>query len=322
MPVKKEASSKKSKKISKSNVGNIQTVIVKVGGEKKKRKSVPRKPRRRPDSEYDAPMRQLPPVVYQVSNTAPTAFGSGHPAIFRPPEQSTGIITGTQPKVTNPILEDIGQVGTSGRVEVVDVQTKAEALRDLGDLVPSSSQSIASISSSITQPRKPVSPTPSLFESSTIPSNIAFGTGTREQNVFDFGMEQVYDDPDDISILTNPTFRRAKPAKKDKVQSPMIGSNLKQEDVDRFFQPRIQPKALLEGILEVPDIETETVGSPSGVANPLTVIELQEGKKRLKKVVRAKSPPKPKPPPKPRKPNVKLSKQTQPTETQPAGVFA
>lgn len=320
MPVKKEASSKKSKKISKSNVGNIQTVIVKVGGDKRKRKSAPRKPRRRPESEYDAPMRQLPPVVYQVSNTAPTAFGSGQPAIFRPPEQSSGITVGTQTKVNNPILEDIGQVGTEGRVEILDLPTKSETLRNLTTPVSiPSSRSIASISSGITQPQKPVSPTPSIFESSRIPSNIAFGTGTQEQNVFDFGMEQVYDDPDDVSTLTNPTYRRAKTAKKDEVQKPMMGSIPRQEDINRFFQPRIQPKALLEGIPEVPDIETETIESPSGVANPLTVIELQEGKKRLKRVVRPKSPPVIRVG---KKVNVKMSKQPKPTETQPAGVFA
>lgn len=316
MPVKKEASSKKAKKISKSNVGNIQTVIVKVGGEKKKRKRAPRKPKKKIESEYDIPMRQLPPVVYQVSNVAPTSYGSGQPALFRPPEQPMGITVKQPSKVQNPILEDIGQVGTEGRVEILDLPTKAETLRDLGNLVPLSSQSIASISSGITQPQKPISPTPSLFGETTIPSNLAFNQGTQEQNVFDFGMAQVYDQPDDISTLTNPTYRRPrKSAKKEEEPQPPSGlfRTPTQTDINLFFQPRKREVGLLEGIREEPSVQTTKVStiqtpftdvetqatqnillsSPAKQTNPpITLVDIQEQKSRLKKVARPKSPPK------------------------------
>jgi hypothetical protein len=318
MPVKKEASSKKATKIKKSVVGNIQTVVVKVG-ETKKRKRAPRKPRKKPDSGYEVPTRSLPPVVYQIPQMGVSSgtFDSGTPALFRPPPPPTGITIKEPTKITQPILEDIGQVGTEGRVEILSLPSKSETLADLTTPVPST-RSVSTVPS-ILQTSRSTNETPSLFASSTIPSNIAFGTGTREQNVFDFGMEHVYDQPDNesiISTLTNPTYRHRKNAKIEEPQPP-IKSILRptQQDINLFFQPRKPEKGLLENIqvnepastqstaltsFESPSTSTKTqetqnilLSSPSKKqTNPLTVIELQQQKGKLKRVIRSKSPPK------------------------------
>lgn len=107
---------------------NVQTVVVKVGDTKKKRRA-PR--RRRPPAESDAiPMRQLPPVVYQVP--AQTTGYVNQPPIMRP-EPAPVPITQREPvRIRAPILEDIGIVGTEGRgVEIIDVPTKKEQLSEL-----------------------------------------------------------------------------------------------------------------------------------------------------------------------------------------------
>ncbi len=107
--------------ISKSNV---QTVIVKVGDTKKKR--APRRRRPKPSEGDSIPMRQLPPVVYQVP--AQTTGYLTQPAIMQP--NYTGIpITQREPvRVVAPILEDIGSIGTS---EIIDVPSKKEQLAEL-----------------------------------------------------------------------------------------------------------------------------------------------------------------------------------------------
>lgn len=112
---------------------NVQTVVVKVGDTKKKRRA-PR--RRRAPAESDAiPMRQLPPVVYQVP--AQTTGYVNQPPIMRPEPAPVPITQREPPRVSAPILEDIGIVGTEGRgVEIIDVPTKKEQLSELTEPVP------------------------------------------------------------------------------------------------------------------------------------------------------------------------------------------
>lgn len=112
---------------------NVQTVVVKVGDSKKKRRA-PR--RRRPPAESDSiPMRQLPPVVYQVP--AQTTGYVNQPPIMRPEPAPVSITQREPPRVSAPILQDIGVVGTEGRgVEIIDVPTKKEQLSELVEPVP------------------------------------------------------------------------------------------------------------------------------------------------------------------------------------------
>ena len=109
---------------------NVQTVVVKVGDEPRKRKRAPRRRRRAPAESDAIPMRQLPPVVYQVP--AQTTGYVNQPPIMRP-EPAPVPITAREPvRIRAPILEDIGIVGTEGRgVEIIDVPTKKEQLSEL-----------------------------------------------------------------------------------------------------------------------------------------------------------------------------------------------
>lgn len=244
MPVKKEASSKKATKIKKSVVGNIQTVVVKVG-ETKKRKRAPRKPRKKPDSGYDVPTRVLPPVVYQIPQMGASsgAFDSGTPALFRPPPPPTGITIATQTKVENPILEDIGQVGTEGRVEILSLPSRSETLADLTTPVPVPS-------SPILQPPKPTFPIAPILQPSrtrqTSPKPTARNTSPQ------FGMTDVYDQPETQTMVSAKTARKkttlsiATPAVRDPRQQSIMG----------MFKPASNPvfnapppeKGLLQGV--------------------------------------------------------------------------
>jgi len=93
-----------------------------------------KKPRRRPRKGpsapgREAPMRQLPPVVYQTLPQL-TYYGKVDEfGTFRGEPKKTSIVEPTKPKST--ILEDIGMVGTEGPVEIIDVPTKRETLSEL-----------------------------------------------------------------------------------------------------------------------------------------------------------------------------------------------
>lgn len=106
-----------------------QNISIKIGElPTKKRRRRPRKGPSAPGRE--APMRQLPPVVYQ---TLPQLTYYGRP-------NESGVITAEPPKPTSivepvksktSILEDIGMIGTEGPVEIIDVPTKRETLKEL-----------------------------------------------------------------------------------------------------------------------------------------------------------------------------------------------
>jgi hypothetical protein len=104
-----------------------QNISIKIGElPVKKRRRRPRKVAKPPGSE--APMRQLPPVVYQ---TLPQLVGYNppEPTIAAPPKPATSIVAPVKVKTT--ILEDVGQVGTEGPVEILELPTKRETLREL-----------------------------------------------------------------------------------------------------------------------------------------------------------------------------------------------
>jgi hypothetical protein len=125
--------------ISKSNV---QTVVVKVGDTGKKKRA-PRRRRPSPPKEDSFPMRQLPPVVYQVP--AQTTGYANPPAIMRPEPAPVSITQREPARERAPILEDIGIVGTEGRgVEILDVPTKKEQLTELTEPVKKSTLSAKS----------------------------------------------------------------------------------------------------------------------------------------------------------------------------------
>jgi len=107
-----------------------QNISIRIGElpTKKPRRRRPRKGPTAPGRE--APIRQLPPIVYQ---TLPQLTYYGKPnemgMLTAEPERATSIV---EPKKTRTsILEDIGQVGTEGRVEILDVPTKRETLAEL-----------------------------------------------------------------------------------------------------------------------------------------------------------------------------------------------
>jgi hypothetical protein len=126
--------------ISKSNV---QTVVVKVGDTGKKKRA-PRRRRPSPPKEDSFPMRQLPPVVYQVP--AQTTGYANPPAIMRPEPTPVSITQREPARVRAPILEDIGIVGTEGLgVEILDVPTKKEQLAELTEPVKKSTLSASRV---------------------------------------------------------------------------------------------------------------------------------------------------------------------------------
>jgi hypothetical protein len=103
-----------------------QNITIKIGELKKKKpRRRPRKGPKAPGSE--APLRQLPPVVYQ---TLPQLVGYNppQPTITAPPKPPTSIVAPVKAKTT--ILEDVG-VGTEGFVEILERPTKRETLAEL-----------------------------------------------------------------------------------------------------------------------------------------------------------------------------------------------
>lgn len=150
MPVKKRVST--NTKRDGSVKSNIQTVIVRVGDTpKKKTKRRPRRKRVPTSSGGDSfPMRQLPPVVYQVPAMT-TGYVSQQPAILQPEPVSIPI-TMREPVrspvapifrnvrspismsavPTRPLFEDVGIVGTEGvGVEILSAPTRREQLTEL-----------------------------------------------------------------------------------------------------------------------------------------------------------------------------------------------
>jgi len=159
--------------ISKSNV---QTVVVKVGDTGKKKRA-PRRRRPSPPKEDSFPMRQLPPVVYQVP--AQTTGYVNPPAIMRPEPAPVSITQREPARVRAPILEDIGIVGTEGQgVEILDVPTKKEQLAELTEPVKKSTLSASRVIPPESIPDVKLSPmTSPLFsqafgKANILPSNV------------------------------------------------------------------------------------------------------------------------------------------------------
>lgn len=121
---------KKSSQTRDSHHNVSQNVYIKLDGyEKKSKKSSKRRKRRTVKKQYEQyiPM-QIPfpaPVIYQSSSTIP------YP-IYRDRPVSTDI----NPPSTKPFLEDIGTIGTEGRVEIMDRPTKKEQLSEFITPVP------------------------------------------------------------------------------------------------------------------------------------------------------------------------------------------
>lgn len=92
--------------------------------EKKQRKKRSRKPKQREAEIVD--FKAFPPQIIYPS--APLTFYQ------RPPEVPKSILSPPEPPRS--FLEDIGQIGTEGRVEIIDLPTKVETLQDLESPVP------------------------------------------------------------------------------------------------------------------------------------------------------------------------------------------
>lgn len=105
-----------------------QTVKVVVNvGEKKKRKSSKRRPKRAQAEEVVQYKAFPPQIIYQQAPL--TFYPSEQPAarsIMDAPEVPKGLMATVAPS-----LEDVGQVGTEGPVEILDLPTKRETLSEL-----------------------------------------------------------------------------------------------------------------------------------------------------------------------------------------------
>lgn len=126
MPKKKSRA--KTKKQDQLKQEQRQNINIKIGELpiKKQRRRRPRKVTKEPE----VPLRQLPPVVYQ---TLPQLTYYGKPnesgVITSEPIKATSIVEPVKAKTS--IIQDIGQIGTEGPVEIIDVPTKKETLSEL-----------------------------------------------------------------------------------------------------------------------------------------------------------------------------------------------
>jgi hypothetical protein len=119
LKLEKKVKKQKQKQTQKQSVK--QTVIVKLDGIHHKKKRVHRR-KQRETKEQPIQLTQpsLPPnVIYQSSQIMPVPF---------PVEKKVPI---TSPEPVKPRIEDIGQVGTEGAVQILDVPTKKETLEEL-----------------------------------------------------------------------------------------------------------------------------------------------------------------------------------------------
>lgn len=122
-----------------------QVVNVRIGSdlvEKKRRRRAPRKKRQSVDVEaldYLQPQQLAPTIIMQTGYGSPTS-GMGSSIMNTPVAgmRNIGQITGmpTPSMGTVPTLEDIGQIGTEGPVEILERPTKAETLSELIEPVP------------------------------------------------------------------------------------------------------------------------------------------------------------------------------------------
>lgn len=109
-----------------------QNISIKIGElpTKKRRRRRPRKGPSAPGGE--APMRQLPPVVYQTLPqltyyNMPSQLSGG--SITAPAKPATSIVEPVKAKTS--ILEDVGMIGTEGPVEILQLPSKRETLKEL-----------------------------------------------------------------------------------------------------------------------------------------------------------------------------------------------
>lgn len=87
-----------------------QTVIVRLDGEKKKKRKYRRRPRREPSDGVSSMERALPPpVIYQASAVPYPVF-----------REAPKVRTINEEPVQKGFLEDIGQVGTEGAVQILE----------------------------------------------------------------------------------------------------------------------------------------------------------------------------------------------------------
>jgi hypothetical protein len=129
MPPKKSRARRSVKQTQKQE--QRQNINIKIGELPTKKPR--RRPRRKPSAPgSEAPMRQLPPVVYQTLPqltyySMPSQLSGG--SITAPTKPATSIVEPVKAKTT--ILEDVGMVGTEGPVEILDLPTKRETLEEL-----------------------------------------------------------------------------------------------------------------------------------------------------------------------------------------------
>ncbi len=118
---------KSAKKSIKQRQEQTQNISIKIGELPKKKPR--RRPRKGPSAPgREAPLRQLPPVVYQTLPQL-VSYNAPQTTITAPPKPATSIVAPVKAKTT--ILEDVGMVGTEGPVEILDVPTKRETLKEL-----------------------------------------------------------------------------------------------------------------------------------------------------------------------------------------------
>jgi len=141
---------RKVKQTQKQKQKQKQTVIVNIEQPKAKPRKK-RAPRRKPQ-EVEM-YREFPRTVYPTPQL--TIYGDMMPPTQPSTQPSTrSIIEPTQPTNRMPILEDIGNVGTEGPVQIIDVPTKKEQLAELMTPVSLSEDSGRAIARSSIVPEK------------------------------------------------------------------------------------------------------------------------------------------------------------------------
>jgi hypothetical protein len=251
-----------------------QNINIKIGElpTKKPRRRRPRKGPTAPGRE--APLRQLPPVVYQ---TLPQLTYYGKPnelgTITGEPAKSTSIVEPVKAKTT--ILEDVGMVGTEGPVEILERPTKKETLAELISPVespfidrpvklpkkPKATEDIAEPSFSFDIPRIPmeepsmsalfreqkqttiVEPPMQQFPITEMEASFETKSIKRtEEPRMVSGVESlVFADPVKTGIVLESVSRKPRSQSVKPRSQSVKPQKLTQADINKFLSPRMQP---------------------------------------------------------------------------------
>jgi hypothetical protein len=213
-------------------------------------------------------MVNLPPVVYQIPSML-TSYGI-------PPEPAPRSIAEPMPKRTPivPMFEDVGNVGTS---EILDVPSKAEILRELGDLVPEAVTAPQKIDPVELEPYKDLSAKPAPkkgLRGFEFPS--PFENMPEAQATYFTDVEARRFDPEDVF-----TEAEAVPVIKKKAGRPKGRPNRTQEEIRQQQMDDLERKRLRAEARAIKDAaKNEILKAKKDKRSPKTIDEIR---KRLNK---------------------------------------